>query len=100
MGSSPRHLPGCCRGYAKNETLYNEPDLVAEAIADLAALRAYIAQDDPAAAQRVALHIALARRRAWQPSVDAAPKIPATTTHAKNLAGYTAFLYITAMMEA
>ena len=28
-----------------------------EAIADLAALRAYIAQDDPAAAQRVALHI-------------------------------------------
>jgi toxin ParE1/3/4 len=26
-----------------------------EAIADLAALRAYIAQDDPAAAQRVAL---------------------------------------------
>jgi toxin ParE1/3/4 len=28
-----------------------------EAIADLVALRAYIAQDDPAAAQRVALHI-------------------------------------------
>jgi toxin ParE1/3/4 len=28
-----------------------------EAIADLAALRAYIAQDDPAAARRVALHI-------------------------------------------
>ena len=28
-----------------------------EAIADLAALRAYIAQDDPAAAQRVALYI-------------------------------------------
>jgi toxin ParE1/3/4 len=28
-----------------------------EAVADLAALRAYIAQDDPAAAQRVALHI-------------------------------------------
>jgi plasmid stabilization system protein ParE len=28
-----------------------------EAIADLAALRANIAQDDPAAAQRVALHI-------------------------------------------
>ena len=28
-----------------------------EAIDDLAALRAYIAQDDPAAAQRVALHI-------------------------------------------
>lgn len=28
-----------------------------EAIADLAALRAYIEQDDPAAAQRVALHI-------------------------------------------
>jgi toxin ParE1/3/4 len=28
-----------------------------EAIADLAALRAYITQDDPAAAQRVALHI-------------------------------------------
>jgi toxin ParE1/3/4 len=28
-----------------------------EAIADLAALRAYIAQDDPAAAQRIALHI-------------------------------------------
>ena len=28
-----------------------------EAIADLAALRGYIAQDDPAAAQRVALHI-------------------------------------------
>ena len=28
-----------------------------EAIADLAALRAYIAQHDPAAAQRVALHI-------------------------------------------
>jgi toxin ParE1/3/4 len=28
-----------------------------EAIADLSALRAYIAQDDPAAAQRVALHI-------------------------------------------
>jgi toxin ParE1/3/4 len=28
-----------------------------EAIADLAALRAYIAQDDPAAAQRVALDI-------------------------------------------
>jgi plasmid stabilization system protein ParE len=27
------------------------------AIADLAALRAYIAQDDPAAAQSVALHI-------------------------------------------
>jgi plasmid stabilization system protein ParE len=27
------------------------------AISDLAALRAYIAQDDPAAAQRVALHI-------------------------------------------
>ena len=30
-----------------------------EAIDDLAALRAYIAQDDPAAAQRVALHIVL-----------------------------------------
>ena len=28
-----------------------------EAIADLAALRAYVEQDDPAAAQRVALHI-------------------------------------------
>jgi toxin ParE1/3/4 len=28
-----------------------------EAIGDLAALRAYIEQDDPAAAQRVALHI-------------------------------------------
>jgi len=28
-----------------------------EAIADLAALRAYIEQDDPAAGQRVALHI-------------------------------------------
>jgi toxin ParE1/3/4 len=28
-----------------------------EAIADLATLRAYIEQDDPAAAQRVALHI-------------------------------------------
>ena len=28
-----------------------------EAIADLVALRAYIEQDDPAAAQRVALHI-------------------------------------------
>jgi toxin ParE1/3/4 len=28
-----------------------------EAVADLAALRAYIAQGDPAAAQRVALHI-------------------------------------------
>ena len=28
-----------------------------EAIADLAALRAYISQDDPAAAQRVALHV-------------------------------------------
>ncbi|WP_244422091.1 type II toxin-antitoxin system RelE/ParE family toxin [Bradyrhizobium sp. ORS 285] len=28
-----------------------------QAIADLVALRAYIAQDDPAAAQRVALHI-------------------------------------------
>ncbi len=28
-----------------------------EAIADLAALRAYIEQDDPAAARRVALHI-------------------------------------------
>jgi toxin ParE1/3/4 len=28
-----------------------------EAINDLAALRAYIEQDDPAAAQRVALHI-------------------------------------------
>jgi toxin ParE1/3/4 len=28
-----------------------------EAIADIAALRAYIAHDDPAAAQRVALHI-------------------------------------------
>ena len=28
-----------------------------ESIADLAALRAYIAQDDPVAAQRVALHI-------------------------------------------
>jgi len=28
-----------------------------EAIADLAALRSYIEQDDPAAAQRVALHI-------------------------------------------
>ena len=28
-----------------------------EAVTDLAALRAYIAQDDPAAAQRVALHI-------------------------------------------
>jgi toxin ParE1/3/4 len=28
-----------------------------EAISDLAALRAYIEQDDPAAAQRVALHI-------------------------------------------
>jgi toxin ParE1/3/4 len=28
-----------------------------EAIADLAALRVYIEQDDPAAAQRVALHI-------------------------------------------
>ena len=28
-----------------------------EAIADLAALRAYIEQDDPTAAQRVALHI-------------------------------------------
>ena len=28
-----------------------------EAIADLAALRTYISQDDPAAAQRVALHI-------------------------------------------
>ncbi len=28
-----------------------------EAVADLAALRAYIEQDDPAAAQRVALHI-------------------------------------------
>jgi toxin ParE1/3/4 len=28
-----------------------------EAIADLAALRAYIAQDDPAAARRIALHI-------------------------------------------
>jgi toxin ParE1/3/4 len=28
-----------------------------ESIADLVALRAYIAQDDPAAAQRIALHI-------------------------------------------
>ena len=28
-----------------------------EAIDDLALLRAYIAQDDPAAAQRIALHI-------------------------------------------
>jgi toxin ParE1/3/4 len=28
-----------------------------EVIADLAALRAYVSQDDPAAAQRVALHI-------------------------------------------
>jgi plasmid stabilization system protein ParE len=36
-----------------------------EAIADLTALRAYIAQDDPAAAQRVALHIVSAHRRAW-----------------------------------
>jgi toxin ParE1/3/4 len=36
----------------------HEPGLVArEAIADLAALRAYIAQDDPATAQRVALDI-------------------------------------------
>jgi hypothetical protein len=36
-----------------------------EAIADLPALRAYRAQDDPAAAQRVALHIVSAHRRAW-----------------------------------
>ena len=44
-----------------------------EAIADLAALRAYIAQDDPAAAQRVALSFAphphqlaaVARVRSW-----------------------------------
>jgi toxin ParE1/3/4 len=34
-----------------------------EAIADLAALRAYIAQDDPAAAQRVALHSSAMLRR-------------------------------------
>lgn len=36
---------------------FMNPIWSSEAVADLAALRAYIAQDDPAAAQRVALHI-------------------------------------------
>ena len=50
-----RFLGKCGRETGAQEAM--NPIWSPEAIADLAALRAYIAQDDPAAAQRVALHV-------------------------------------------
>jgi hypothetical protein len=40
------------------------------------------------------------RNRSRLQAKSAVPKIPVTATKRKNLAGYTAFMYITAMMEA
>jgi toxin ParE1/3/4 len=51
-----------------------------EAIDDLAALRAYIEQDDPAAAQRVALHIVhnVETLLAENPKMGRPGRVPAT----------------------
>ena len=51
-----------------------------EAINDLAALRAYIAEDDPAAAQRVVFHIirGIEQLLAGQPHMGRAGRVPGT----------------------
>jgi toxin ParE1/3/4 len=51
-----------------------------EAIDDLAALRAFIAQDDPAAAQRVALHIInnVERLLSQNPKMGRLGRVPGT----------------------
>ena len=56
LGQGLGRFLGQCEREA-NPQEFMTPIWSPEAIADLAALRAYIAQDDPAAAQRVALHI-------------------------------------------
>ncbi len=51
-----------------------------EAINDLASLRAYIAEDDPAAAQRVVLHIirSIEQLLAGHPHMGRAGRVPGT----------------------